>query len=38
MDVGVVVVDWSAKLVGRKKLENEPCEWDVGQIGREKCL
>ena len=29
MDVDVVVADWSARLVGRKKLENEPCEWDV---------
>ena len=34
MDVDEVVENWSAKMVGRKKLENEPCEWDFGQNGR----
>ena len=34
LDVDEVGAGWSAKLVDRKKLETEPCDWDFGQIGR----
>jgi len=32
--VDVLGANCDAKLVDSKKLENEPCEWDSGQIER----